>query len=115
VDDARDAQRTEAVPGGLDRGGPLDQVAERALPAGAQRAHAQQPTHRRDVGTGQVELCVGDGHADVLRRRADLDDVVARPHAPFPQNPEVEAGPVVGHQQRGHPRLGEPQPDRGSR
>ena len=67
--------------------------------------------HRRRVRAGQVELGVGDGDADLLRRRADPDDVVARLHAPLPQDPEVEAGPVVGHEQRGHPRLAQAQPD----
>ena len=111
VDEARDPHGAEAVPRRCGRRGPLDQVAERALPAGAQRAHGQQPVHRRHVRAGQVELGVGDGDADPLCRRADPDDVVARPHGPLPQDPEVEAGPAVGHEQRGHPRLAQAQPD----
>ena len=113
MDEARDphAAGSRPRPVGAAVAARVDQVAERALPAGAQRAHGQQPAHRRHVRAGQVELGVGDGDADPLGRRADLDDVVARPHAALPQDPEVEAGPVVGHEQRGHPRLAQAQPD----
>ena len=92
--------------------GAVDEVAERALPARAQRGDAQQPAHRvrrrRRAGragrrSSATLICSGRG--------ADLDDVVARLHATFPQDPEVEARPVVGHEQRGHTRLVQAQPD----
>jgi len=91
--------------------GLVDEVAERALPPRAQGVDPQQAAHRVHVGVGQVELGVGRGHGDLLRGHADLDDVVARLHAAFTQDPEVEARPVVGHDQCGHPRFGQAQPE----
>jgi hypothetical protein len=57
---------------------------------------------------GQVEQRVDLGHRHGLRPGRHLDDLVPGPDQALAQHPEVEPGPVVGDQQRGHPRVVHP-------
>jgi hypothetical protein len=58
--------------------------------------------------TGQVQQSVhlGDGHP--LRAVGDLDDLVTRLDRALDEHPEVEAGPVMLHEQRRYPRVVHP-------
>ena len=60
------------------------------------------------VGAGQVQQRVGVGHRQRFWPGGDLDDRVAGLDASLGEDPQVEAGPVVGDQQRGQLRLAHP-------
>jgi len=90
-----------------------EQVAERLLPAGAQRRDPHRGAQLGAVAAGQVEQRVGVGHAQRARPGPGLDDPVAGPDAPLAQDAHVEAGTVVGHQQRRQLRFTQAQPDAG--
>ena len=107
-------QRPEPGPGrkGGGRGvGTGEQVAERLLPARAQRRDPRGHAQPGEVPAGQVEQRVGLGHAQRAGTGPGLDDPVAGPDAPLAQDPHVKAGTVVGHQQRGQLRFAQAQTD----
>ena len=91
------------------RGG--QQFAERALPARAQRGDVQGQAELGDVVAGQVEQRVGIGDAELSRPGPGLDDLIPRLDAAFGDHAQVEAGPVVADQERGHGGLSEAQSD----
>ena len=75
------------------RGG--EHVAERALPARAERADPQRGAQLAGVGAGQVQQRVGVGHRQRFWPGGDLDDRVAGLDASLGDDPQVEAGPVM--------------------
>ena len=77
------------------------QVAKRALPAGAQGGDLHGYAQLVLVAAGQVEQRVGVGHAQRVRAGAGLEDRIAGLDVPLGDDPHVEAGPVVADQQRG--------------
>ena len=64
-----------------------------------------------DVAVGQVEQRVDVGDAERVRADPGPDDLVAGPYLPFGDHAQVEAGTVVGDEQRRHARLAEPHAD----
>src|SRR5580693_8860129 len=59
----------------------------------------------------KVKQRVDLGDSDLLRSRADFDDVLSGFDLSFCDDPEIEPGAVVGYQQGGHLRLSQPQAD----
>jgi hypothetical protein len=111
--DGVDAHRAQSLPRRRVRGigrRSLEELAERASPALAQRRHAQGPLEVAPSVTRQVEESVDVGHRHRLRAPLEEQDVVARLHVALFEHPQVEAGPAVGDEQRGHPRLVHPDP-----
>src|ERR1700722_16034494 len=82
-----------------------EQRLERAPPARTQRGDAQRPLEQVAGMTGLVQQRVDleDGHT--LSAYADLDNLIARLDLTLCQNPQIETGPAVRHQQGRHPRL----------
>jgi hypothetical protein len=92
-------------------------LAERGLPALAERRDAQRATHLPAWMAGQIQQAVdlGDGH--VLRPGGQLDDVLPGLHLALGQDAEVKAGPVTRNQEGrnagiiqpdAHPEAGDP-------
>src|SRR6185312_1571313 len=75
----------------------------------------RRDVHRRaqplDVAVGQVEQRVHVGDAERVRADPGPHDLVAGPYLPFDDHAQVEAGTVVGDEQRRHARLAEPHAD----
>ena len=81
----------------------LEHLAEGPLPALAQR---RDPQRARDIAARSVRkvqqaVDLSDGHR--LRSALDALHRVTRLHLAFFEHAQVEAGPVVRHQQRRHP------------
>ena len=91
-----------AVPSTLGSG---QQVAERALPAGAEGGDLQGGAQLVLVPAGQVEQRVGVGHRQRVRAGPRLDDRIAGLDVSLGDDPHVKAGTVVADQQRGQFRL----------
>ena len=94
--DLGDPQRLESGPGRprfRGRGG--EHVAERALPARAERADPQRGAQLAGVRAGQVQQRVGVRHRQRFRPGAGLDDLIAGRDAALGDHPHVEPGPVM--------------------
>ena len=59
----------------------------------------------------QIQQRVDLGHRHAFRSRRHLHDVIPGLHVALLQHPEIEAGPVMCHEHRGHLRLVHPDPD----
>ncbi|GAB3165747.1 hypothetical protein GCM10027258_88980 [Amycolatopsis stemonae] len=106
------AQRPEAAPPGRCGGGPRgEEVAERRLPAGAERGDVDGLAERGLVAVRQVEERVDVRDAHFVPAAAGADDLVARPDVAFGDDAQVEARPVVRDEQGRHPRLAQAHPD----
>ncbi len=129
--DRRRRQPAEAGPGGRrtrgDQAGvpatglAVDEGAEGGLPAGAECGNAQCPEQLLPWVTGQVEERVELGDRHLFRPGGELDDFVARLHLALFEDAEVEAGAMMGDEERrnalvvhadpdsvaGDPRLGD--------
>ena len=81
---------------------------ERGSPAVRQRRDPQCALHPLGGMPGQVEQGVNVGHRHGLRPGGHLDDVIPGLDPALAQHPEVESRPVVGDEQRGHPRVVHP-------
>ena len=88
-----------------------EQLAEAALPALAERRHAQRPLQHRARLAGEVEQRVDVGDRQPLRPVGDLGDRVAGLHRPLLEDAQVEPRAVVGDEQRRHRRLVHPDAD----
>ena len=119
--DCGDGQLTKAGPGGRGArhgkarvaaaGLLLQQSAKGALPARAQGGNPQGAQHPLARVSGQVEQPVDVGDRHLLGSRRELDDVVSRLYLALFEHPEVEAGAVVGDEQRGNLRVIHADPD----
>lgn len=126
--DAGDDQRAEARPGGARGGGRgiqpgaagrsgglavllIQQCLHGRPPAGAECGDPQGTFDLPAGVPGQVEHPVDllDGHR--LGSGGDLDDLLPGFDLAFLEHAQIEAGPVVCHQQCRHPRLAHPQAD----
>ena len=83
---------------------------EGPLPAGTEGGDVQRREQPVGVVTGQVEegVALGDRHA--IRPARRTHDLVAGPHDALGQHAQVEAGPVVSHEQGRQLRLAHPHP-----
>ena len=116
-----DAQPAEAGPARLHadgrRGDPgsvlgaVEQLAERLLPARAERGDVDRGAEPLDVAAGQVEQRVDVGDAERVPADPGAHDLVAGPDLPFDDHTQVEARAVVGDEQGRHSRLAEPHAD----
>ena len=119
--DCCDGQLTKARPGGrrarhreagvAAAGFLIQQRSKRALPAGAEGGNPERSEQPLAGVPGEVEqrVDVSDGH--LLGSRGELDDLVSRLYLALFEHPEVEAGTVVGDEQRGNLRIVHPDPD----
>ena len=83
----------------------LEERAQRRLPSRTQGRNPQRPYEIVPRTARQIEQRIDLGDAHPLRPRRDLRDLLPRLDFSFREHAHVEAGPPVGHQQRGHPRL----------
>ena len=112
--DLRHAQRLEPGPRGRGRRAAVglgEQFAEAPLPALAERRHPHRPFEQRARLGGEVEEPVDLRDRQSLGPVGDLHDRVAGLHRSLLEDSQVEAGAVVGDQQRRHGRLGHPDAD----
>src|SRR6476619_2748945 len=79
-----------------------EHIAERLLPAGAQRGHVHGLTQQVHVLAGQVEQRVDIGDAELMRTPAGQHDVVARMDEALADNPEIEARAMLRDKEIGH-------------
>ena len=117
---ASDGQMPEAGPGrrraGCCKAGVavaclIEQGAKRALPAFAESGNSERPQELLPRMPREVEERVDFHDRHLFRPGGELDDLVARLHLALFDHPEVEAGPVVGDEQGGNPRVVHPNPD----
>ena len=118
--DCSDGQLAEAGPGrrragccqaGVAVAGLIEQGAKRALPALAESGNSERPQELLPRMPGEVEERVDFHDRHLFRPGGDLDDLVPCLHLALFDHPEVEAGPAVGDEQGGNPRVVHPNPD----
>ena len=83
----------------------VEQRLQGGVPAGAQRRDAQRPLELAARVTGQVKQRIDLRDAHALGTGRDLHDLVAGFDLALFQNAEIETGPAVRDEQRGHLRL----------
>src|SRR5205823_2989025 len=93
-----DSPGTETVPGRAGVGvgawtvGTCEQLTERALPTGAQSRDVQGETQLLGVSVGEIEKCVGVGHAQLAGPGPGPHDPVAGLDVSLADDPHVETG-----------------------
>ncbi len=89
----------------------IEQGPKRALPALAESGNSERPQELLPRMPREVEERVDFHDRHLFRPGGELDDLVACLHVALFDHPEVEAGPVVGDEQGGNPRVVHPNPD----